>query len=120
MSTPTSKSMHLFPSTLAAIVVGAIGMPLFLLGWKFIKAHTPHQGLILLWSVAAFFIPTYFAISDRAYHARRRRELGSFFRPLVSADDFRFLYIPAWKRMFVMFVSTVISGLILKSVGLPL
>ena len=31
--------MRLFPSMPAAIVTGAVGMPLLIWGWKFIESH---------------------------------------------------------------------------------
>jgi hypothetical protein len=120
MSAATSEPMRIFPSTLAAVVAGAVVMPLFVLGWRFIEAVSRNQAFLILWFVVAFFIPVLFATADLKYAARRRRELGGFFRPLTSAGDFRLFYIPAWRRLFVWFISTVASVLALKALGVEL
>ena len=95
-------------------------MPLFALGWRFIEATFHSQLLVLLWAVVAFFAPVLLATADMRYAALRRRELGGFFRPLTSPEDFRLFYIPAWKRMFVLFMSAATSVLVLKAVGVEL
>jgi hypothetical protein len=120
MNAAATHSTRFLPSTLAAVVAGALVMPLFALGWRFIEATFHSQIVVLLWAVVAFFIPVLLATADMKYVARRRRELGGFFRPLTSPEDFRFFYIPAWKRMFVWFMSAVSSGLVLKAVGVEL
>lgn len=114
------NNMRVFPSMPAAIVAGSVVTPLFVLGWRFIESTLHSQILVLLWCVATFLAPVLLATTDLKYAARRRRELGGFFRPLISADDFRFFYIPAWKRMFVWFISAAISMLLLKAVGVEL
>ena len=120
MNAATSEPTRIFPSTLAAVVAGAVVMPLFLLGLRFIEAVSRTQAFVVLWFVVAFFIPVLLATADLKYAARRRRELGGFFRPLTSADDFRLFYIPAWRRMLVLFISTVVSVLALKALGVEL
>jgi len=120
MNAATATTTRFFPSTLAAVVAGAFVMPLFVLGWRFIEATFHSQALVLLWFVLAFFAPFLLATADLKYAARRCRELGGFFRPLTSAEDFRLLYVPAWKRMFVWFISTAISMLLLKAAGVEL
>jgi len=95
-------------------------MPLFILGWRFIESSLRSQAAVILWFIIAFFVPVLLATADLKYAARRRRELGGFFRPLTSKDDFRLFYIPAWRRTLVWFVSTVVSVLILKALGIDL
>ena len=112
--------MRFFPSTVAAIIAGAVVMPLFELGRRFIEETLNSQMLLVLWIVIAFFVPLFVSTCDFKYASRRRRELGSFFRPLMSADDFRLFYIPAWKRMAVWFISRAISILLLKVLGIEL
>jgi hypothetical protein len=124
MSASITSTMRIFPSTPAAVITGAIVMPVFILGWRFIEASTRSQALVLLWSVVAFSLPVITATVDLKYAARRRRELGGFlggfFIPLTSPADFRLFYIPTWRRMFVFFVSTVVSLFALKALGLEL
>jgi hypothetical protein len=43
--------MRLFPSMPAAIVTGAVGMPLLIWGWKFIEAASHSQLLVLVWAI---------------------------------------------------------------------
>ena len=95
-------------------------MPLVIRGWKFIEATFHSQALVFLWFALGFFAPVLLATGDLKYAARRRRELGGFFRPLTSPDDFRLFYFPAWKRLFVLFVSSIASMLLLKSIGVEL
>ncbi len=114
--------MRVFPSVPAAIVTGGVATPVMILGWKLIEQRTQNQLLVLCWAVIAFLVPLFFATVDREYMARRRRERGflaSFIRP-ASAEAFRESYIPAWLRMSVWFVSSVISVLALKLVGVSL
>lgn len=120
MNTALSSKGRFFPSARAAVVVGAMGMPLFVLGWQFIASTFQSQALVLLWAVFAFFAPVLLATVDIKYAFRRFQENGSFFRPLISAEDFRLLHLPGGKRIAVWYVSTIISILILKAVGLEL
>jgi hypothetical protein len=120
MNAATTEPMRIFPSTPAALVVGAVVMPLFVLGWRFIEEVSRSQALVILWFVVAFIIPVLFATADLKYAARRRRELEGFFRPLTTADDFRLFYMPAWRRMFVWSISTIASVFALKALGVEL
>jgi hypothetical protein len=115
-----TETRRIFPSTLAAIVTGAVLMPFFLFGWRLFETAFPSQTLVLLWFVIAFFVPVILATADLKYVARRRCELGGLFRPMTSPDDFRLFYRPAWRRIFVLFVSNVVAVVILKTVGVEL
>lgn len=115
-----ASSTRILPSTPAAIVVGAVVMPLFIIGWRFIEASSHSKAAVILWFIVGFFIPVLLATADLKYAARRRRELGGFFRPVTSADDFRLFYFPAWRRIFVCFVSTAVSVFALKALGIEL
>jgi len=112
--------MRFFPSTTAAVATGAIVMPLFMLGWRFIESTFSSQVPVILWFAIAFVFPVLFATADLRYAAHRRRELRSFFRPLTRADDFRLYYVPAWRRMFVLVISTIASVFFLKALGVEL
>jgi hypothetical protein len=124
MSAAIATAMRIFPSTPAAIVAGAIVMPVFIVGWRYIEASTRSHALVLLWCAVAFFFPVIVATADLKYAARRRREVGGvfggLFTPLTSAEDFRLFYIPAWRRMLVFSVSTVVSVFALKALGVEL
>jgi hypothetical protein len=114
--------MRVFPSMPAAIVTGAVGMPLLIWGWKFIEASSHSQLLLLLWAIVAFIIPVVLATTDLRDVARRWREagfLGSVSVP-ASREAFRHIYFPAWTRMAAWFVSAVVSLLLLKITGMNL
>jgi hypothetical protein len=114
--------MRLFPSMSAAIVTGAVGMPLLISGWKFIEATSHSQLLLLLWAVVAFIIPVVLATTDLRDVARRWRDAGFFgsVSATASRDAFRQIYFPAWTRMAAWFVSAVLSLLLLRIVGINL
>jgi hypothetical protein len=114
--------MRLFPSMPAAIVTGAVGMPLLISGWKFIEATSHSQLLLLLWAVVAFIIPVVLATTDLREIARRWQEAGLFGSASAPAsrDAFRQIYFPAWKRMAAWFVAALLSLLLLKIVGINL
>jgi hypothetical protein len=111
--------MRVFPSIPAAIVTGAVAMPMFMWGWQVIERCLHSQALVLLWAVVAFFTPVLFSTGDMRYAVKRWREVG-FFRPLASREDFQQFYIPAWIRMGVLFISTVVAMLVLKAFGFDL
>ena len=108
-----------FPSYTAAILTGAVVIPLFGLGWKFIDKTFHSQLLVLLWAIVTFLLPVLFSTGDMKYILKRYRESG-FFRPMMAREDFRIFYIPAWKRMLVLFLSAAISMFVLKLIGVNL
>ena len=112
--------MRFFPSTPAAVATGAVVMPLFMVGWRFIESTFSSQVAVILWFVIAFVFPVLFATADLGYAVSRRRGFLSFFRPLPSPDDFRLFYVPAWRRMLVLVISTIASVFALKTLGLEL
>ncbi len=111
--------MRVFPSIPAAIVTGAVVMPVFMWGWQVIEQTTHNQVLVLFWAVLAFFAPVLFSTGDMQYAFKRWREVG-FFRALTSREDFQRFYIPAWIRVGVLLVSSVTAMLALKALGLDL
>ena len=115
--------MRVFPSIPAAIVTGAVVLPVCIRGMEIITA-TLHPGPVLLtvqliWSLITFFMPILLSTMDMRYSMRRWREVG-FFSPMSSREDFLQLYIPCWGRMVVMLVSTVVAVIVLKGFGLNL
>jgi hypothetical protein len=111
--------MRVFPSMPAAIVTGAVGMPLLIWGWKFIEATSHSQLLLLLWAIVAFIIPVVLVTTDLRDVAKRWREAGSV-SPPASREVFRHIYFPAWTRMAAWFISAVVSLLLLKITGMNL
>ena len=107
---------------LAAIVTGAVGMPLLIWGWKFLEASSRSQLLLLLWAIVALIIPVVLATTDLRDIARRWREAGVFGSGsvLASREAFRHIYFPVWTRMAAWFLSAVVSLLLLKIMGLTL
>jgi hypothetical protein len=116
------RPMRLFPSTPAAILTGAIGMPLLIWGWNFIETTSQSELLVLVWAIVALIIPVVLATIDLRDIARRWRDAGFF--ASVSAPElreaFRQIYFPAWTRMAAWFVSAVVSLLLLKIAGVNL
>jgi hypothetical protein len=112
------RLMRLFPSMFAAIVTGAVGMPLLISGWKFIEASSHNHALLLLWTIIVLVIPVVLTTTDLRDIARRWREAGLFgsVSDTASRDAFRQIYLPAWTRMGAWFVSAVVSLLLLKIV----
>ncbi len=106
----------------AAIVTGAIGMPLLIWGWNFIETTSHSQLLVLVWAIVAFIIPVVLATTDLRDVARRWRDAGLFGSVSApgSREAFRQIYLPAWKRMAAWFVSAVVSLLLLKIAGVNL
>jgi hypothetical protein len=116
------KPMRVFPSMPAAIVTGAVGMPLLIWGWEFIEASSHSQLLLLLWAIVALIIPVLLATTDLRDIAKRWREAGFFASGSVpgSREAFRNIYFPAWTRMVAWFVSAVVSLSLLKIIGMNL
>jgi hypothetical protein len=104
------------PSNTAAILAGAIVMPLFIIGWKYADEEHFSGIVIFLWSIVAFFLPVVLSTADLGY----LRRTGGYFRTRFSRDDFKLFYLPAWKRLAIWFLSTVFSVLLLKLMGLNL
>src|SRR4030095_9257056 len=114
--------MRLFPSMPAAIVTGAVGMPLLIWGWKFIETTSHSELLVLVWAIVALIIPVVLATIDLRDVARRWRDAG-FFGSVPAPkprEAFRHIYFPAWVRMAAWFVSAVVSLLLLKITGMNL
>jgi len=113
---------RILPSIPAAIVAGAIGMPLCVLGCKFIENEIRNQFVLFLWCLITFALPVLFATVDFKYFARRRRETVGMFRrfffPFTSIEDFSQYYLTGMGRMFICFVSAVASMIILNALGI--
>ena len=110
-------SRHILPSIPAAIAAGAVAMPIFALGWRYINAGHLHPLAQPAWGLIGFVLPIMLATVDFRYLARTSETFGDYLKPRYSAEDFRELYIPAWLRMTVCFLSAVISMGILRLFG---
>ena len=112
--------MMKFPSYSAAIFFGAIGMPIFMFIIKYIEKHFGSQLLLIGWSLIGFVLPLLISTGDFRYIRNEIKKGRSLLKPWIKADDYKYLYIPAWKRTGVCFASTVISIVLLKIAGINL
>src|SRR5688572_25473786 len=111
--------MRIFPSMPAAIVGGAVGMPLLTYGCQLIERTFASGWLVVLWVLVAFVIPFVISTADLKYLSKSWRESG-LYSMSVKREDFVLFYIPAWSRTLVWFVSSVASFLLLRAVGVTL
>ena len=92
---------------------------MLILGCIVIEQRADGQLLLFCWTVAAYFVPVWFATVDREFMAKRRREQGflaTFIGP-ATREAFRETYFPTWLRMAVLFVSSVAALIVLKVLG---
>ncbi len=111
--------MRILPSIPAAVVAGAVVMPLFMVGMNYLEERQASPVLIILWFVVGFFVPLAFSTADMSHVIAHWRQEG-FYRPMASEHDFRLFYYPAWTRMAVWFASCVVSVFSLKALGVAL
>ena len=111
-----------FPSYTSAILAGAVGMPLLILGINYIKNNFGSQFLQLVWFIICFFLPLLISTADLGYIRRRLQEGHTLYILIrlqwARTEDFKRFYIPTWKRMLVYFVSACISTLLLKLIAI--
>jgi hypothetical protein len=116
--------MRVLPSVPAAIVVGAVGGPLFLVGVELIEERFGSGLLVMVWAVIAFIVPVSLAVVDVRELIRSWRRCGLFSQRALadslSERTFRTFYVPAWTRMAVWFVSVVLATLLLKAAGVAI
>ncbi|MFN7141156.1 MAG: hypothetical protein ACK4UN_17645, partial [Limisphaerales bacterium] len=103
----------------AAIVTGAIVLPLCIWGTKRIELLPYSEALLFLWMVIAFFLPVLLSTVDMKDCAKQWRKVG-LFRSMLKRGDLKQFYFPAWIRMGVLFISAVVASLILKAFGVNL
>lgn len=108
------------PSYKAAIIFGAIGMPIFIYILKFLENKSANQIALIVWSIVGFGLPLFISTGDFNYIRREMRKGRSFFGPWTKSQDFKEFFFPAWKRMFVWFIAASISLLLLKLIGMDL
>jgi hypothetical protein len=116
--------MRFFPSIPAAIMMGAIWMPLFVWGTHLIERRFGSGLVEAAWGFVGFVIPVLLCTTDVREMVRGWRRFG-FFSSLGHAreqypDSFRRFLVPAWLRMGVWFASTVVAVLLLRLIGVHL
>lgn len=79
MDPEEEQQPHFFPSVPAAMVAGAVFVPILIIGMKALQARGYSDVVLMLWSVPTFCVPlllacTDFAISD----ATTRTDLSTF------------------------------------------
>jgi hypothetical protein len=111
-----------FPSYSSAILSGAVGIPVLILGTDYIEKNSGSQLLQFAWFIMSFLLPVFISTADLRYIRKRIQEEGhtlfKLIRIMPRAEDFRQFYVPAFKRMLVYFVSACISTLFLKLIGI--
>jgi hypothetical protein len=61
---PATTNIRILPSTPAAIVAGAVGIPVFVLG-RSLEATLHGQVAVILWLIVGFFLPLLLAAAAR-------------------------------------------------------
>ena len=116
--------MMKLPSYTSAILAGAVGVPLLILGINYIKNNFGSQFLQFVWFIISFLLPVLISTVDLGYIRKRWQEAHTLYMLIRTwqfrAEDFRRVYIPTWKRMSAYFVSACISALFLKLIGVAL
>jgi hypothetical protein len=105
------------PSIPAAIVTGAIVVPLFVWGMNFLESSFHSTWLMGLWAILAFFVPILFSTADMKHLATQWRK-GGIWRSASSLEDFTVFVIPAWLRLFVVLASALTAFLVMEAIGL--
>ena len=107
-----ASTMRIIPSIPAAIFTGAIMLPIFIRGRRYIEATFHSQVSSLIWAFLTVMLPVALACVDFRY-IRERGWLNMRIGTSIP-EDYQLCHIPTWLRMFVVFVSSVISILVLK------
>jgi hypothetical protein len=111
-----------FPSIPAAILTGALWMPLFFWSVRLMERNVGNQLLLFLWSLIGFVLPVLVSTGDLRYIRDRMQAERSLFGKLriawASPEDYKLFYVPAWTRIGVLLLSTVISLMSLKLIGI--
>jgi hypothetical protein len=107
-----------FPSATSAALTGLFVTPLLFIGMNYIKLHKLGNAAFLVWAALTFFFLVAVSVTDFSYWKRRVKEQRSIFRPMASQEDFKQFYVPAWGRMFVWFVASIISVGVMALLGL--
>ena len=116
----TAKYMIKLASYKAAIIFGAIGVPVFIYILKFLAEKSVNQIVLVIWFIVGFGLPLLISTGDFNYIRQELRNGRSLFRPWTKSNDFKEFFFPAWKRMFVVFLTATFSLILLKLLGMDL
>lgn len=110
-----------FPSDAAAILCGAVVLPLFLfsLRWldRAVGGTLPGDFFLLLWCLAGFAGPLLAAIADFSYIKKRNGAAWNVFTPLHRKEDRVLFFVPAWRRATLWLASALLSLFMLDRCG---
>jgi hypothetical protein len=109
-----------FPSYKAAILFGAIGMPVFVFILNVLEKKSSSQIAQLFWFIIGFGLPFLFSTGDFKYIRREMKKGRPIFGSWTKSQDFKEFYFPAWKRMIVWFLAACISLLLLDQIGMDI
>ena len=109
-----------FPSYKAAILFGAIGVPIFVYILNVLENKSANQFAQLLWFFIGFGLPLLISTGDFKYIRREMKKGRPFFGSWTKSQDIKEFYFPAWKRMFVWFLAACISLLLLNQIGMDM
>lgn len=105
-----------FPSYRRSALTGFIAVPVFIGGADAIGASGLGMPIQLAWSVLAFFGPILYATTDFEYLKRT----GGWFKVRVHPDDFKYFYVPGWKRITLYMLSAAAGVLVLMALGIEI
>jgi hypothetical protein len=113
--------MRFFPSIPAAVIAGALWMPLFIYATHLLERRFPSMLLQAVWGFIGFVVPLLVSTADVREMARGWRRYGVFSSLQHAREQyveaFRRFLLPAWLRMGVWFASAILSLLLLRVVG---
>ncbi len=102
------------PSYKAAMIFGAIGMPIFVYILQFLETISENQFAQIIWFIIGFGLPFLISTGEFNYIKQEMRKGRSFFGPWTKSQDFKAFFFPTWKRMLVWFLSAAVSLVVLN------
>ena len=108
------------PSYKAAILFGAVGMPIFVYVLQVLENKISNPIALIIWFIVGFGFPLLISTGDFNYIRREMKKGRSFFGPWTKSEDFKEFFFPAWKRLFVCFLAASTSLLLLDLLGMEL
>ncbi|MDL2275591.1 hypothetical protein LJC22_05655 [Desulfosarcina sp. OttesenSCG-928-G10] len=110
-----------FPSNVASMICG-LYIPIFVKIAQWLAAYSnQNEFLSFVWIIIGFGVPASLSVFDFKYKYYKKPYKGSvmyLFRPPEDKKVFQKLMIPEGKRMIIMFVSSLISSIVLMKVGI--
>ena len=93
-------------------------MPVFMAGSHFLEKISTRYILVFPWTILTVVLPL--AASTIDFTWGRGQGPFSAFWPRFSREAFKGLYLPAWGRIFVWFISSILSISLLQLAGIKL